>query len=134
MKVSLRKYAKALCESLDKEKDSKVVDQKIQNLLKILNKRKQSKLIRQLPAAFKSLWLKMHKQMDVTVVLAKEPTKEETQNIKELLSAAFDKDVLVSTRVNPDVIGGMKLEFDDSIIDNTVAANLEKLKLHLTER
>lgn len=132
MKVSLRKYAKALCESLDGEKDSKVVDQKIQNLLKILTKRKQSKLIKQLPEAFKSIWLKMHNQMDVKVTLAKDPTKEEVKNIEKLLSSAFDKDVSISTSTNPDVIGGMKLEFDDSIIDNTVAANLEKLKQHLT--
>ncbi len=132
MKVSLQKYAKALCQSLEKEKDGKVVDQKVQNLLKLLTKRKQSKLIRQLPDAFKRIWLKMHDKMDVTVVLAKEPTKEEVKDIEKLLSAAFDKDVLVSTRVNPDVIGGMKLEFDDSIIDNTVAASLLKLKQHLT--
>ena len=132
MKVSLRKYTKALCESLEKEKDSKVVNQKIQNLVKILIKRKQSKLIRQLPAAFRKLWLKMHGQMDVSVILAKEPSKDEIKDIEKLLSAAFSKDVLIHTSVNPDVIGGMKLEFDDSIIDNTVAANLEKLKLHLT--
>lgn len=132
MKVSLQKYAKALCQSLEKEKDSKVVNQKIQNLLKILTKRKQSKLIKHLPDAFKQIWLKMHDKMDVTVVLAKEPSKEEVKDIAKLLSSAFGKDVLVSTRVNPDVIGGMKLEFDDSIIDNTVAASLLKLKQHLT--
>lgn len=132
MKVSLRKYAKALCESLDKEKDAKVVNQKIQNLLNILTKRKQGKMIRQLPAAFKNLWFKMHNQMDVKVVLAEDPTKEEVKNIEKLLSAAFDKDVIITTSVDPDVIGGMKLEFDDSIIDNTVSANLEKLKQHLT--
>jgi F-type H+-transporting ATPase subunit delta len=132
MKVTLRKYAKALSQSLDKEKDAKVVNQKIQNLLKLLIKRKQGKLIKQLPAAFKSIWLKIHNQMDVKVVLAKEPSKEEIKNIEELLSAAFNKEVIITTAVNPDVIGGMKLEFDDSIIDNTVAANLEKLKLHLT--
>jgi len=132
MKVSLRKYAKALCDSLLKEKEGKAVNQKVQNLLKILTKRKQSKLIKQLPEAFKKEWLKAHKQMAVTVILAEEPTKEELKNIAKLLSDAFDKEVLVSTRINPDVIGGMKLEFDDSIIDNTVAANLEKLKLHLT--
>lgn len=132
MKVSLQKYAKALCESLKKEKDHKVVTKKIQNLLKILIKRKQSRFIRQLPAIFRKSWLKMHNQMDVTVILAAEPTSEETKDIAKLLGDAFNKEVLISTRVNPQVIGGMKLEFDDSIIDNTVAANLEKLKLHLT--
>ncbi|MBI5754154.1 ATP synthase F1 subunit delta [Candidatus Peregrinibacteria bacterium] len=132
MKVSLQKYAKALCESLAKENDSKVASQKIQNLLKLLTKRKQSKLIKQLPAAFKNIWLKMHNKMEVTVILAENPSKEEIKDIEKLLSSAFNKEVLISTRINPEVIGGIKLEFDDSIIDNTVAAGLSKLKQHLT--
>lgn len=130
MKVSLQKYTKALCQSL--EKDSTNAAQKIQNLLGILTKRKQSKLIRQLPTAFRNSWRKMHNQMEVTVILAEEPSKEEVKNIEKLLSSAFDKEVIVSTHINPEVIGGMKLEFDDSIIDNTVAASLIKLKQHLT--
>ncbi len=130
MKISLQKYAKALCQSLEKE-HGEAITMKIQNLLKLLTKRKQSKLIGQLPRAFKSLWLKMHNKMEVTVALAKEPTKEEIENITASLSTAFNKEVLISHRVNPDIIGGMRLEFDDCIFDGTVAANLEKLRSNL---
>jgi F-type H+-transporting ATPase subunit delta len=131
MKISLQKYAKALCESLEKEKPGAEANQKIQNLLKILTKRKQNKLIGQLPAAFTALWLKMQNKMEITVVLAEEPSKEEVENIEKLLSAAFNKQVLVTIRINPQVIGGMKLYFGDCIIDNTVAAHLEGLRREL---
>lgn len=131
MKVSLRKYAEALSESLINEKDDKIAAGKIQNLLKLLTKRKQSKLIRQLPETFKAIWLKKHKKMEVSVVLAEKPSEEEMKNITRLLADAFQKEVILSTRVNPQIIGGMKLEFGDCVIDNTVAANLVKFKHHL---
>lgn len=132
MKVSLRKYSEALCDSLIDEKDNKMVTQKIQNFLKLLNKRKESKLIKQLPAAFEAIWLKKHNEMKVTVVLPYEPSQTEIKGIAKLLSESFNKEVIVFIRTNPEVIGGMKLEFDDCVIDNTVAAHLEKLKQHLT--
>lgn len=131
MKISLRKYAEALSESLIEEKDHKIVAEKIQNLLKLLTKRKQSKLIKQLPETFKTIWLKKHNKMEVSVTLAEEPSAEEMKNISGLLADAFQKEVILSTRVNSQVIGGMKLEFGDCVIDNTVAANLIKLKHHL---
>lgn len=131
MKISLRKYAEALSESLSQEKDLKIAAEKIQNLLKLLTKRKQSKLIKQLPETFKAIWLKKHKKMEISIILAEKPSAEEMKNISRLLADAFQKEVILEARVNPRIIGGMKLEFGDCVIDNTVAANLVKLKHHL---
>lgn len=131
MKISLRKYAEALCESLIEEKDHKIAAGKIQNLLKLLTKRKQSKLIKQLPETFKAIWFKRHKKMEISVILAKKPSEEEIKNIARLLADAFKKEVILEEKINPQIIGGIKLEFDDCVIDNTVAASLVKLKHHL---
>lgn len=131
MKISLKKYAEALCESLKNEKDAKIVAERIQSLLKLLTRRKQSKLIKQLPEVFKTVWFKKHNKMAVNVVLAEEPSEEEIKDIVNLLNDAFKKEVIISTKVNPEIIGGMKLEFDDYVIDGTVAAGLEKLHQHI---
>ncbi|MEK7085641.1 MAG: F0F1 ATP synthase subunit delta, partial [Patescibacteria group bacterium] len=60
-----------------------------------------------------------------------EPSAEEIDSLKKLLSEAFKKDVILSTKIDPNVLGGMKLEFGQYIIDGTVTANLEKLKYHI---
>lgn len=132
MKISLRKYASALCESIQDGEAGEVTAQKMRNLLKIMAGHKQGKLIKQLPAVFKSLWLKKHNRLEVTAVLALEPSAEEIKNITRLLTGTFKKEVILSTRINPQVIGGMKLIFEDCVIDGTVAANLTGLKRHLT--
>ena len=133
MKVSLRKYAQVLAETLEGDKDIDSVNQKIQNLLKILTRRKQSKLIKTLPAAFQKIWLSKKGQMVVKLTLAKESSKAELEQISSLLKEAFKKEVILDLKVDANVIGGMKIEFDDYIIDSTVLGNLESLKLQLTK-
>lgn len=132
MKISLQKYAAALCESLMDEKDSLVVTQKIQNLLKLLNRRKQNKLIKQLPEVFKTQWLKRHNKVAVTAVLARAPLTEEINSITQLLTTTLKKEIILSTRINPQVIGGLKLEFENCIIDGTIAARLINLYRNIT--
>lgn len=131
MKISINKYAEVLSETLKDEKDKEAIAKKIQNLLRLLVKRKQGKLIRQLPEVFKEVWFKKHGRLEVRATLPKEPSAKESDSLKELLSEAFKKDVILSTKIDPDVLGGMKLEFGQYIIDGTVTANLEKLKYHI---
>ena len=48
MKISIGKYSEALAKSLKHETDKKEIVQRMQNLLKILVKRKQGKAIKHL--------------------------------------------------------------------------------------
>lgn len=128
MKISIGKYSQALAKSLKHETDKKEVVQRIQNLLKILVKRKQSKAIKHLYEEFKKAWMKEHKQIELTVTLPHEATKEELNELADSLSHAVKKEVVLKQKVDKQVIGGMKLEFDDYVIDGTVAKRLEMLK------
>ena len=131
MKISIKKYAEALVESLADEKDKKKVGEKINNLLKILAKRKQSKLIRQLSQEFKTEWMKKKGQLEVLVTLPYKPSDEEKLRIIRSLGEALKKEIIMGIKVDEKVIGGMKIEFEDYIIDGTVAKSLEMLKLNL---
>jgi ATP synthase F1 delta subunit len=131
MKISIKKYAEALVESLADEKDKKKVGEKINNLLKILAKRKQSKLIRQLSQEFKTVWMKKKGQLEVLVTLPYKPSDEEKLRIIRSLGEALKKEIIMGIKVDEKVIGGMKIEFEDYIIDGTVAKSLEMLKLNL---
>lgn len=133
MKISLKKYAEALVVSLENEKDSKKAAQKITNLLKILTKRKQSKLIKRLPEIFKKIWLERNKQVEVTAVLPYESSQEELKKLGKLIEGVIKKEVFITTRIDKEIIGGMKLEFDDYLVDATVKTQLKNLKLKFAQ-
>jgi F-type H+-transporting ATPase subunit delta len=134
MKVSTTKYAQALTEVLKDEKDAKEVNQKIQNLLKLLTKRKQGNLIKELPEAFKKAWLSQKGQLEVNVTLPYKPTDQDKLKIVRLLTEALNKEVIISIEVDEEIIGGMKIEFGDYIIDGTVIKNLELLKSSIANK
>ena len=77
MKVSIKKYAEALADVLKDEKDKAEAKKKMQNLLRILTKRKQGKLIKQLPSTFKTIWLRQKGQLEIKATLPYEPTDQD---------------------------------------------------------
>lgn len=128
MKISITKYAEALTESLKKEKDKKEIGRKIQNLLKILVKRKQGKQIKRFEKEFKVIWLEAKGQMEVKATLPYELSDHEKLTLVKLLGEVLKKEIILDVKVDKEIIGGMKLEFDDCVIDATVIKNLEILK------
>jgi len=132
MKVSIQKYAEALVEVLKDEKDTEEVNRKIQNLLKILVKRKQGKLVKQLPEAFKKVWMKEKGQLEIKVTMPYEPGDEGKLRLLKALGEVFKKEIILLVKVDANVLGGMKLEFEDYIIDGTLKGSLEMLKTNLT--
>ncbi len=128
MKVQLRKYALALAQSLKAEKDKNEIERKIQNLFKILVKNKQGKSITRFEKEFGNVWREVNGQLEATVTLPYEPSDEDKMSLMKLLGEALNKEIILNVKVDENVIGGMKIEFDDCIIDATVQKNLELLK------
>jgi F-type H+-transporting ATPase subunit delta len=66
----------------------------------------------------------------VKLTTAVELSKEVLQSIHDKLKAsgATDEKVEIVSKVDPDVIGGFVLEFDDKIYDASVSNKLEELK------
>lgn len=128
MKISPRKYAQALAESLDSVKSETEVNERINSLLKMLVKRKESKLIKRLPELFKGVWLKRQGKMEMSVTMSDEISDSEKSVLQKLLKDAFKKDIDMSVKVENDIIGGMKIEFGEYVIDGSVRKNLEMLE------
>lgn len=129
MKISVKKYAQALSRSLEEDRSNP--DQKIQNFLAFLQGKKKGKLIKRLPSVFKKIWLDKNNQMEVKVTFPYEPKDSEVKAFADVLSKAMNKEVLIQTAVNEKIIGGVKLEFGEYVIDATVLKNLEILKSNL---
>ena len=132
MGITISKYAEALALTLKDEKDNARVKEKMQNLLKLLVKRKQTRLIKRLEPEFRNIWLKTQGKLEVKVTLPSEPSDKDKADLAKSLGDALGKEIIMSVGVDERVMGGMKLEFEDYVIDGTILKNLELLKLNLT--
>ncbi len=132
MKVSVKKYALALALSLKGEKDETLCDEKIHNFLKLLQKRKKLKLAKRLMPAFKKEWYRLSEKVEVNVTIPYKFSEKEEAELIELLKEAFKKDVILEVKVDEKIIGGLKMQIDEYVIDGTLEKNLEMLKTRMT--
>ena len=66
-----------------------------------------------------------------TVTTAIELEAQDRDRVSRELSRRLDKDVRISVVVDPRIIGGMKLQYGDRIVDASVATKLEQLRRRL---
>lgn len=124
MKVSIRKYAEALTHSLKEEKGQSS-DQKIQDLLGLLRRRKKGRYIKRFYEVFKRVWQESNNQVSARIILPYQPDDKELRALEVSLGEEMGKIVMLDVTVDERVLGGMRLEFGDYVIDGTVLKNLE---------
>lgn len=66
-----------------------------------------------------------------TVTTAIPLETDDRERVARELSKRLDKEVRVSVVVDPQILGGMKLQYGDHVVDATVAARLEQLRRRL---
>jgi F-type H+-transporting ATPase subunit delta len=69
----------------------------------------------------------------VDLIAANEVSEEDAKFLAEKLSATTGKTVQLNLKVDPALIGGVKLRMGDQIIDGTVAKKLEMLREQLIQ-
>jgi F-type H+-transporting ATPase subunit delta len=69
----------------------------------------------------------------VDLIAAQEVPEEDVKFLAEKLSASTGKTVQLNMKVDPALIGGVKLRMGDQIIDGTVAKKLDMLKEQLLQ-
>lgn len=62
------------------------------------------------------------------VLTAVPPTDEEKARFQERLDAYCDRKFDLKFKVDPNLIGGVRIVFEDQLIDTTIAARLEELR------
>lgn len=128
MKVSIKKYALSLAHSLKAEKDPNLRKKHIENLLQMIRKRKQLKLLKRFLPVFKAVWQEVGGETEIDVTVPFEMIEQEKTSLEKFFGETFKSDVRVNVNVDKEVIGGMRLEFGEYIIDGTIKKNLEILK------
>lgn len=70
------------------------------------------------------------KRQVATVTVAKPLGQAQLDRLRATLSRKYNRDVSVAMLVDPAVIGGLRVQLGDDVIDNTIAARLQQLRLN----
>ena len=66
-----------------------------------------------------------------TVRVAQPLTDQERERLRQSLSQQYGREIHVNEVVDPDVIGGIRVEIGDDVIDGTVAGRLDDARRRL---
>jgi F-type H+-transporting ATPase subunit delta len=66
-----------------------------------------------------------------TVRVARPLASDEQRRLAGLLSSQYDTTVHLNVVVDPEVVGGMRVEIGDEVIDGTIASRLDEARRRL---
>lgn len=112
---------------------AKEVSPYVLNLLKLLVDKDRFGHLQEINAAYRMLANRIRRKIPVEVVTARPLTPEDQAALAGKLSRASGWQVELDTRVDPAVLGGIRVRIGDRVIDGTVARRLELLKKQLSQ-
>jgi F-type H+-transporting ATPase subunit delta len=80
---------------------------------------------------FKELVAKEKNLKNITVASSYRIDKEQLKQIEAALEKRMKAEVSVVTEIDKSLIGGLKISYDDQVIDLSIKNKLEKLKTQL---
>ena len=103
-------------------------DETFLNFLKLLVEKHRTPLIFRVRSNFESLWEEANRLLPVEVTSAVELDKDTVKQIGDRISEQTDRKVDLTTRVEPEILGGIVLQVGNSILDASVRNRLEQLR------
>lgn len=130
MATTIQEYAQALQLALQESKPEDV-DVIIENLVGVLKDNNELDKYEAIVAEFEKLSLIAGEVTEVEAVFAKEATAN--KGILDELNSVAGPQMEIRSRVDNELVGGMVLRVDDTLIDASVKGSLERLKKDLSE-
>ncbi|MDQ4129457.1 MAG: F0F1 ATP synthase subunit delta [Actinomycetota bacterium] len=78
--------------------------------------------------AFDDLWAEENRQLSVSVTSAVELDEDTTEEIERRVEEETGRNVVLSTEVDPDLLGGLVLRVGNVIMDASVRTRLERIR------
>ena len=107
------------------------VDRETLNLARLLVESGRIDRVGEIAEVFSSLADEAAGRVQVAATAAVELTEAETQRLARGLSARLGKEVRLTTRVDPAILGGLVVQTGDRVIDASVAMRLQQLRRRL---
>ncbi len=104
------------------------VDSEVERFLKLLVERRRIHIIKEIVAKYQLL---VDEELNIArgeVIAAYPLSDEEKKELEEILKEILKKEVVLETKVDEDIIGGIKVQVGDLVFDGTIKRQLRKFK------
>ena len=108
-------------------------DPEVVNLARLLIENRRVREVGRMVEEFEDLADDAAGRVRAVVTTAIELPADEQAQVQKQLSARLGKEVAMRAQVDPRVLGGLKLQYGDRLIDATVATRLQQLRRRLIE-
>ena len=113
---------------LDKLIPDKLKNSKVENFIRILIKNKRVNLINSILQEIEKINDELSNIQRIKICSRFELTETQKKEMEKLFSSMLSKKIILTQSSQEDLIGGLKIYFDDILIDNSISSNLEKIR------
>jgi F-type H+-transporting ATPase subunit delta len=103
-------------------------DERVLNFLELLAERHRMPALFRIRRLFDELWADEHKLLEVTVTSATELDAALVDDIGKRIEEQTGREVELSSKVDPDVLGGLRVRVGNMVLDATVRNRLDQLR------
>lgn len=108
------------------------VDQRAKNFIKLLAENDRIKLLPEIAALYEHYRAEAEGSIDAEVISASETSDAQLAKISAALKKRLGKEVRLTSKIDPTLIGGAIIRAGDMVIDGSVSGRLTKLSTTLT--
>jgi F-type H+-transporting ATPase subunit delta len=118
-------------EGLDKLLDG--ADEQLMNFLKLLIENHRMPVIYRLRREYERLWERENRLLPVVLTSAVELDKQTVKDLGERIGERTGNTVALTTKVEPDILGGIVVQVGNSILDASIRNRLEQLRTQVAQ-
>jgi F-type H+-transporting ATPase subunit delta len=104
------------------------------SMFEILAKHSREEILYEISQGFTALYNEYKGIQEVTLTTTVAISAELRAELIAKLSQQLNKTIILAEKINTDLIGGFTLEIGNSQIDNSVRANLQRLKMNFIQK
>jgi F-type H+-transporting ATPase subunit delta len=109
----------------------RILDDEATNLARLLIESGRIEAAADIEDEFQRLWDESAGRVRATVTTAVALKAEDRDRVQKELSRRLEKEVRMTVAVDPRIIGGLKLQYGDRVVDASVASRLQQLRRRL---
>ncbi len=106
-------------------------DSQLVNFLDLLIENHRMPVIFRIRRTFEHLWEQENRQLPVEITSAIELDNATTDSVAQRIGESTGQRVMLTTRVDPSIIGGIVVRVGNSILDASIRNRLEQLRRHV---
>ncbi|MFQ3593438.1 MAG: ATP synthase F1 subunit delta [Gemmataceae bacterium] len=106
----------------------------LQNFLGVLNEHNRMNVLRSIIAAYRQLYNRARRQVEVEVTSAVPLTQTERSKVIEDVRAVAQVEAILKEKIEPEILGGLIVRVGDWVYDASLRTKLETIRNQLIER